>query len=212
MNADFAREPSWANASLSGLQEGGKVMLMASASTPWTAARIRELPDDGRRYEVIDGSLLVTPAPSWKHQDAIMALWQLLQAYMRPSRIGHAIVAPADVEFAADRMVEPDLFVVPLINGRKPRTWADAKQLLLAVEVLSPTTARVDRDAKRRLYQGERVPEYWIVDLDVRIVERWRPADLRPEILATRLTWQPDAGQSPLVIDLEHLFAEVCDL
>jgi Uma2 family endonuclease len=93
-------------------------MLMASASTRWTAAQIRELPDDGQRYEVVDGSLLVTPAPSWKHQDAVMTLWHLLQAYLRPRNIGHPIVAPADVEFAADRLVEPDLFVVPLINGR----------------------------------------------------------------------------------------------
>lgn len=186
-------------------------MLMASASTRWTAAQIRELPDDGQRYEVVDGSLLVTPAPSWKHQDAVMTLWHLLQAYLRPRNIGHPIVAPADVEFAADRLVEPDLFVVPLINGRKPRTWADCKQLLLAIEVLSPSTARADRDVKRRLYQHERVPEYWIVDLDARIVERWRPADDRPEILSTRLIWRPDTDQTPLAIDLDHFFAEVCD-
>jgi Uma2 family endonuclease len=64
---------------------------------------------------------------------------------------------------------------------------------------------------KRRLYQHERVPEYWIVDLDARIVERWRPADDRPEILSTRLIWRPDTDQTPLAIDLEHFFAEVCD-
>lgn len=120
-------------------------------------------------------------------------------------------MAPADVEFAADQMVEPDLFVVPLVNGRRPRTWADAKQLLLAVEVLSPSTARADRDAKRRLYQRERVPEYWIVDLDARIVERWRPADERPEIVSTRLMWQPEGSQPTLGIGLDGFFADVLD-
>lgn len=186
-------------------------MVMAIASTTWTAARIRELPDDGRRYEVVDGALFVTPAPSWKHQDAVMALGIILQAHVHSHRIGHTIMAPADVEFAADQMVEPDLFVVPLVNGRRPRTWADAKQLLLAVEVLSPSTARADRDAKRRLYQRERVPEYWIVDLDARIVERWRPTDERPEIVSTRLMWRPEGSQPTLGIDLDGFFADVLD-
>lgn len=185
-------------------------MVMASARAHWTAAQVRELPDDGRRYEVIDGVLLVTPAPSWKHQDAAMHLGTIIQAYLRPRHIGHAIMAPADVEFGADRMVEPDLFVVPLVGGRKPSTWSDVERLLLAVEIVSPSSARADREIKRRLYQRERVPEYWVVDLDARIVERWRPGDAQPENLATRLTWQPDALHAPLDIDLGDYFREVC--
>ena len=62
---------------------------------------------------------------------------------------------------------------------------------LLAVEVLSPSTARADRTVKRRLYQRAGVPEYWIVDLEARLVERWRPADERPEVLTDTLTWRP---------------------
>lgn len=186
-------------------------MVMASARTPWTAARVRELPDDGRRYEVVDGELLVTPAPSWKHQDAAFHLGTILEAYVRPRDIGHTIIAPADVEFAADRMVDPDVFVVPLVDGHKPSTWSDVEQLLLAVEIISPSSARADREIKRRLYQRERVPEYWVVDVDARVVERWRPGDNRPEILSTRLTWQPDTNHAPLHIDLEQYFREVCD-
>ena len=185
---------------------------MAMASTParWTAAQVRELPDDGRRYEVVDGVLLVTPAPSWKHQDAALHLVTIVQAYVHRNNIGHAIIAPADVEFADDRMVEPDLFVVPLVNGQKPSTWSDVNRLLLAVEILSPSSARADRHVKRRLYQQERVPEYWIVDVDARIVERWRPDDELPEMLSSRLTWQPDADRAALDIDLEQYFREVC--
>jgi Uma2 family endonuclease len=77
------------------------------------------------------------------------------------------------------------------------------------IEVLSPTTARADRHVKRRLYQRERVPEYWIVDVDARLVERWRPEDQRPEILAEQLAWQPEPSQPPLVIDLAGYFREV---
>ena len=60
---------------------------------------------------------------------------------------------------------------------------------------------------KRRLYQREGVPEYWIVDVDARLVERWRPGDERPEILTTRLTWRPDPAAPALEIDLEPYFA-----
>ena len=77
----------------------------------------------------------------------------------------------------------------------------------LAVEILSPSTARLDRQVKRRLYQRQGVPEYWIVDIDARLVERWRPADDRPEILTERLTWQPDPARPALGVDLGAYFA-----
>ena len=81
--------------------------------------------------------------------------------------------------------------------------------LVLAIEVLSPTTARADRHKKRRLYQRERVPEYWIVDVDARLIERWRPEDERPEILAEQVEWNPDPAHPPLVIDLAEYFHDV---
>ena len=75
------------------------------------------------------------------------------------------------------------------------------------VEVLSPSTARLDRRVKRQRYKREGVPEYWIVDLDGRLVERWRPVDDRPEILADRISWQPFKESDTLVIDLLAFFA-----
>lgn len=113
-------------------------------------------------------------------------------------------------EFSAKHvMVQPDVFVVPLIEGRKPASWEETGRLLLVAEILSPSTARADRHVKRRLYQRERVPEYWIVDVDARLVERWRPDDERPEILAERIEWQPDQKHPPLVIDLPAYFRDV---
>ena len=78
---------------------------------------------------------------------------------------------------------------------------------MLAVEVLSPSTARRDRREKRRLYQRF-ADEYWIVDLDARLVERWRPGDVRPEVLDETLSWQPAGAVEPLVVDLAAYFRE----
>jgi Uma2 family endonuclease len=103
------------------------------------------------------------------------------------------------------------VFVAPTTEKGRPRDWRDISSLLLAVEVLSPSTARADRQRKRRIYQSEDVPEYWIVDLDARVVERWRPGDERPEILAEVLVWHPQPAARPLSIELEAFFADVMD-
>jgi Uma2 family endonuclease len=175
----------------------------------WTADMVRALPDDGNRYEVVGGMLLVTPAPAWRHGEAVEELYSILRGYCREHHVGHAKFAPQDIEFDERNMVEPDLFVVPLVDGAKPLAWEDVRRLLLAVEVLSPGTARHDRFTKRRLYQAQGVPEYWIVDLDSRMIERWRPADERPELLADSLLWQPDPSAPPLVLNLPAYFSEV---
>ena len=104
--------------------------------------------------------------------------------------------------------MQPDLFVVPLPEGRRSPNWTDVTTLLLAVEVLSPSTARYDRLTKRRLYQQQGV-EYWIVDLDARVVERWLPGSERPDIIADLLEWRPDSSRPQLTIDLELVFARV---
>jgi Uma2 family endonuclease len=185
-------------------------MGMASASSKhWTVDMVRALADDRNRYEIIDGELFVTPAPSLTHQRAVLELALRLAPYLRAERLGEAIIAPADVELAPDTMVEPDLFVVPPVTGRLPRSWTEPERLLLVVEVLSPATARADRVRKRALYARERVPEYWIVDIDARVVERWRPDDERPEVLSVRLEWRPDPDRTGLTIDLVEYFAEV---
>jgi Uma2 family endonuclease len=183
---------------------------MATASKKhWTIDMVRALPDDRNRYEIIGGELFVTPAPSVRHQTAVLELALRLAPYIKTHRLGRAVIAPADVEVADDTMVEPDIFVIPPVTGPLPRSWTEAERLLLVVEVLSPTTARADRVRKRALYARLRVPEYWIVDLDGRVVERWRPDDERPEILDRALTWRPTGCEEALVIDLEELFGEV---
>lgn len=174
----------------------------------WTAARVRELPEDGNRYEVVDGELLVTPAPSFDHQEAAGRMLIALQAYLNGGSVGAVVMSPADIELDPATLVQPDVFVVPLEGGRRPKRWVDIRGLLLAIEVLSPSTARADRTIKRRRYQRAGVPEYWVVDLDARLVERWRPDDVRPEVLTEKLAWQPDASKPPFELDLPKYFAQ----
>ncbi len=180
-------------------------MVMPQAAETWTAERIRALPDDGLRHEVVDGEHLVTPAPRAPHQDAVFILARLLHRYVKQHRLGKVMFSPADIELDRHTLVQPDVFVT-----RNPRVkdWRDAVPLRLAVEVLSPSTARADRMVKRRRFQREAV-EYWIVDLDARLVERWRPGEERPEVAAEELEWTPEPSAPPLTLDLRALFREV---
>ena len=183
-------------------------MSMPRTQTDWTAERVRGLPDDGKRYEVVDGELLVTPSPRTPHQRALGELYLSLAQYVRAAGIGEVFFSPSDVEFDSRTLLQPDLFVVPLNEGRPIRNWSEIQRLLLAVEILSPSSARYDRLTKRRVYQRQGV-EYWIVDIDARVVERWRPGDARPEILAERLEWQPVDGQVPWGLELQEYFEVV---
>jgi Uma2 family endonuclease len=172
----------------------------------WTAEMARGLPEDGKRYEVLDGELYVSPAPSWRHQAVLHRLFLIIHPYVDAHRLGWTRLSPADIEFSPRRRVQPDLFVVPEEGAGEPASWADVRRLLLAVEALSPTTARYDRQKKRPLYQDEGVPEFWILDIDSRVVERWRPGDHRPEVIAGILDWHPKPEIAPLRIDLEWVF------
>ncbi|HEY2805459.1 MAG TPA: Uma2 family endonuclease [Gemmatimonadales bacterium] len=181
--------------------------MLAPAS--WTADMVRALPDDGNRYEVIDGELLVTPAPSWTHQRAVRELMAALLGYVDEHKTGEVMLSPSDVELDPRGLVQPDVFVVGLVDGRLPKQWNSGAPLLLVIEVLSPGTARTDRQTKRRRYQRAGIPEYWIVDTDARVIERWRPEDLRPEVLADTIKWMPGPAPAPLTIELPRLFARV---
>jgi Uma2 family endonuclease len=117
----------------------------------WTADMARALPEDGNRYEVLDGVLYVTPAPRLGHQWALGDLLHLIHAYVQRERLGRTLLSPADIEYSPRRLVQPDLFVVPFAPGAPPGEWREVRDLLLVVEVLSTGTAHVDRHRKRRI-------------------------------------------------------------
>jgi len=183
-------------------------MGMPQMPPAWTAAQVRALPDDGRRYELVEGELLVTPSPGPVHQRVVGALLDRLGSFLRATGRGLVLPSPADLSLGEDEILQPDLFVLPPTRGPLLK-WSQVRELMLAIEVLSPGTARFDRTLKRRRYQRAGVPEYWIVDPDARVVERWRPEDERPEILSEKLEWRPEPAQEALVIELPALFAEV---
>jgi Uma2 family endonuclease len=181
-----------------------------TAPPPWTREMVLALPDDGNRYELLDGELLVTPAPSAAHQWAVAAVFQRLIRYLDGTTIGFACTSPADLRLEGGQVAQPDVFVVlPRPDGSRPARWEDFGIPLLVVEVLSPSTAPADRITKRRRYQRTGIPEYWVVVVAGRVIERWRPADDRPEIIDQTLEWEPDPGHPPLAISLAELFADV---
>jgi len=186
-------------------------MEMASPTKVWTVADLADLPDDGNRYEVIDGELHVTPAPTSDHQRAVAQLFLLLAPYVEQQRLGEVLFAPVDVVFSEKRGVQPDLLVVPFVEGKRARSSLVLRNLPLVIEVLSASTERWDRVQKRLIYREHRVGEYWIVDLDARAIERSTLDATAPEVARERLAWAPAGSTEPLVIDVEWYFADVLD-
>jgi Uma2 family endonuclease len=184
------------------------LMGMPRTTEHWTRDQVWALPDDGRRYELIDGELVVTPSPGGPHQVAAAELFLRLRLALdrAETTTARVLFSPADIQLGEEEILQPDLFVYRLDHPISD--WRDITSLLVAIEVLSPSTARYDRGLKRLRYQRARVPEYWIVDLDGRVVERWRPDDSRPEVLSERLHWSSGDG-AELDLDLGEFFREV---
>lgn len=185
-------------------------MGMPDTLTPvyWTADMARRLPEDGNRYEVVYGELLVTPAPRLWHQQLVSRLHVALAKYLEIHRAGVVLASPADISWGPDVLVQPDIFVAPVEQVRTLE-WSGIRNLLLVAEVLSPSTPRQDRFTKRRRYQEAQVPLYWIVDGDARQVEVWTPADVFPRIEADQLIWQPEGAGVPFTFSVQELFRPI---
>ena len=174
----------------------------------YTADMVRALPDDGNRYEVVYGELLVSPAPRLWHQEVAQRLLVALRVYLEREPVGHVLASPADISWGPDVLVQPDLFVAPLAQVRT-LDWTRVQDLLLVIEVLSPSSVRGDRFAKRRLYQEQGVPLYWIVDGDERLVEVWTPHAHFPAVERERVIWHPADAKRPFTLELPELFRPI---
>ncbi len=170
----------------------------------YTADMVRALPDDGNRYEVVYGELLVTPAPRLWHQELIVRLLRALGEYLDREPVGHLLPSPADISWGPDVLVQPDIFVAPRAQIRT-LDWAQVKDLLLVIEVLSPSSKRGDRFTKRRLYQEQGIPLYWVVDGDERLAEVWTPDARFPVVERERLAWHPIGAARPFTLELAEL-------
>ncbi|WP_428278709.1 Uma2 family endonuclease [Candidatus Palauibacter sp.] len=169
---------------------------------------VQQMPDDGNRYEAIEGDLYMTPAPSPRHQILLLRLYDALAAVLRERHGGVLLVAPVGVEFpSTGEGVQPDILFVSDERRRIIRDTSVRGAPDLVVEILSPSTASHDRGTKRRLYERQGVREYWIVDPDDNAVDVWRfgeePAHERfTETLPVRL-----GAERVGTIDLEAVFA-----
>ena len=128
-----------------------------------------QLPDDGKRYEVLDGELCVTPSPSPVHQRLSKRLQRRLEDYFEARGLGEVFDAPLDVILARHDIVEPDLIIVGNPAQISARGIEGAP--LLMVEILSPSTRSRDRGVKMRRYAELGVAHYWIVDPDAATIE-----------------------------------------
>lgn len=183
-------------------------MGMPDTARRYTVEEVLAFPPDGNRYELVAGELLVTPAPSPHRQVLVAELLAALHGYLAPWRATVRVFpGPADIFWSPDDYVQPDIVVVPAreVTG----DWRDCQTLLLAVEVISPSSARYDRVTKRRLYQRQGVATAWLVDPLARVVEVWHPADERPQVVTEVLTWQVRSDAPELQIGLDDLFRTV---
>ena len=129
------------------------------------------LPADGRRYEVHEGELAVTPAPSPKHQQVSLNLAFLLHEHLKTKGLGQVFYAPIDCILSDITIVQPD--IVYIENARFGTVSARGIEgaPTLVIEILSPSTVQIDRSVKFQLYARHQVPYYWIVDPDARGIE-----------------------------------------
>jgi Uma2 family endonuclease len=154
------------------------------------------LPDDGKRREIIEGELFVTPAPQTPHQRAVMRLSIRLGQFVENHKLGELFGAPFDVVFSEFDVVEPDLLYISnaragVLTGKNVQGAPD-----LVVEVLSESTARVDRSFKLKLYGKFGVQEYWIIDPNGPSAEIYRRGE-KGLALVAKLT-AADALTSPM--------------
>ena len=168
----------------------------------------RTAPPD-KRYELIDGELVMAAAPNLKHQTVQVRLGERLARFVRENALGVLFFAPCDVVFSDTDVVQPDLLFVSagrahlLSNGENVRGAPD-----LVVEILSPATAERDRGYKRALYAKHGVAEYWVVDPSAETVRIHR---LRGRALVVAETLgREQTLRSPLLpgfsLDLEDVF------
>ena len=130
-----------------------------------------KLPDDGRRYEILDGELAVSPSPTSAHQYVSLELTVALATWVRSRGLGRIWAAPLDLILAPTVVVQPDVFFISserssIVSKRGVEAAPD-----LVIEILSESTAGRDRDVKMRIYARHGVPRYWIVDADARTIE-----------------------------------------
>lgn len=140
----------------------------------YTADYLWDAPDDGNRYEVIDGELYVTTAPDWMHQYSSANLHLLLGSHVKHHQLGYVVAAPVGVVLSPGVGVQPDLVFVSRERADIIRRRGIEGVPDLVVEILSPGTRATDRGDKMRTYARAGIPHYWILDPETRSLSAYR--------------------------------------
>ncbi|HSB53978.1 MAG TPA: Uma2 family endonuclease [Gemmatimonadales bacterium] len=181
---------------------------MPLALPRYTLRDLESFPDDGCRYELLDGVLLVTPAPAPLHQLVALRISTTLATYLGPRGPGR-VFSPGSVELEPNLHLEPDVLVVPagaLQPGLREETrWTDIRRWWLAVEVSGKGSTPYDRDSKGPAYLALGVPEVWRVDLRDRcvFVSRTGTTEVRHD---DHVTWLAPGMSEPMVLPVADLF------
>ena len=170
--------------------------VMPDGVAEWTVDDLDQLPDDGLRYELLDGILLVSPTPTRRHQRATLQLGLLLQAVCPPEM--EVLVAPLDWRPDRKTSIQPDVLVL----GNRDLTSTAAESMILAVEVLSPSSRRKDAIYKRSKYEDEGVASYWIVDPEGPSIVALDLVDGRYEVVGEALGDQAATLEKPFPVTI----------
>ena len=177
-------------------------MGMALTVPRYTVDDLERFPDDGNRYELLDGMLIVTPAPRNAHQLTVSELqgrlYGLLHGVAR-------VVGPGAVVRLPGTQLEPDLLVYPSRFGPK-HTWVDITEHWLAIEVLSRSSRFYDREFKRDAYFQLGVQQVWLVDIEDRSVDIWRSRS-EHSVVRDVIRWTVPTTDLEATIDLTEVFA-----
>ncbi|MBI5244100.1 MAG: Uma2 family endonuclease [Elusimicrobia bacterium] len=166
-------------------------------------------PDDGRRHEIIEGEHFMTPSPITRHQRACGNIYALLREHARRSGAGKVFIAPMDVVFSDEDVVQPDVLFIStaraaIITEKNIQGAPD-----LVVEVLSETTRKTDLSIKRKLYAASGVLEYWVVDPELEAVSVYRAGQAGYDRAAELSLETKDSLKTPLLPGLSLPLCEI---
>lgn len=142
------------------------MVMIQQVQRPYTAKDLAQMPDDGRRYEILGGELIVSPSPSSKHQWVSDELTARIRSFGLQEQLGLAFSAPLDVRLGRHNIVQPDIIFLLNEHLHRLENWGIEGSPDILVEIVSPSSRGNDRIRKSASYADHGVSEYWIVDPD----------------------------------------------
>lgn len=182
-------------------------MAMPSMLPQYTVEDLDRFPDDGNRYELLDGALLVTPAPMPPHEVVVLRIRDALVAYLGKAAM---VFTHGAVQVRPRNHLEPDLLVLPA-SVPVARLWSEIRGFWLVVEVSGRGSRLYDRDFKHAAYHALGVAEVWRADLRDRCLDVSRSD--RPGVVSRRdrLEWRAPGASTSVSFDLHEVFAGIDD-